>query len=496
MAQDEKGMRDAIIFVPGLGRELVAQQIDTVVRKFAGALDRQAECSELKVKVIGAPEEEYGKSYRTSVRTIVVQEPGADEYTPLADIYEFDYRDNLIKRFNERNPIAKALVMMAILFTVWPRFMLSLIRKGKGLKDQLQVLTMGGVMVAMVSYMVIILSAAFTTVTQVPEMEDMGKLAAFFSVGQENGVMEANQGEETTVTPSDNDTGAEGVPASGDTADRKRDEHKIEKKKSAAGAGEMVAAGGEEKKGSDQVNEKKEAMINALQAFVIIFAALGLFQKKSLKEIVSTIATEYVCAGNYIRMANQKSVVLGQAAALLEHIAEKEEPYRRVHVVAYSFGTLVAIDALFSHVHPVARLNTVSSLVTIGCPFDVVRTYWPDYFADRNRLGDVPVKWINLYAPLDVFGSNFRNDNKRGQAEQGVGMVGGNMDEAVLPTSNIAYDVGMQTARINLLDIVTVKGIRIHSNYWTEDDAPEVSCFDNVVVELYRDDPLLAGEQA
>jgi hypothetical protein len=207
---------------------------------------------------------------------------------------------------------------------------------------------------------------------------------------------------------------------------------------------------------------------------------------------VSRLATEYVCASNYLRMANQKPVILGQAAALLEHIAEKEETYRQVHIVAYCFGTLMALDALFSHAQPGARIGTVHSLVTIGCPFDMVRLYWPDYFNQRNLQPGVPAQWVNLYDPLDVFGSNFRNDNNKGKAEHGIG-IREQDTESILPNVNIAYDIGMQTQQLTLFDLFMVKGIRIHSGYWTDDDALEVSCFDNVARKLYGKDPLLTA---
>jgi hypothetical protein len=132
MAQNEAHKRDAIIFVPGMGRETLAQQIDTVARRVAGALDRQAERAEVKIKVIGASEEEYGTIYRSPMRTIVVQEPGSDDSQPLADLYEFDYRDNLTKRFTTRPPLSKALLMMGVILAVFPRFCCPSSRKERG----------------------------------------------------------------------------------------------------------------------------------------------------------------------------------------------------------------------------------------------------------------------------------------------------------------------------------------------------------------------------
>ncbi len=68
-------MKDAIIFVPGLGQEQDAQKVNTIARKFAGALDRQAKQGDLKFTVIESPEEEYGKIYSTPMCTIAVENP-------------------------------------------------------------------------------------------------------------------------------------------------------------------------------------------------------------------------------------------------------------------------------------------------------------------------------------------------------------------------------------------------------------------------------------
>ena len=71
--------------------------------------------------------------------------------------------------------------------------------------------------------------------------------------------------------------------------------------------------------------------------------------------------------------------------ALLEHLAEKEEVrYRRLDVVAYSFGTIVAIDAFFPlQGRPSRVFQDVETLGTIRCPFDLVRTFWPGYLDNR-----------------------------------------------------------------------------------------------------------------
>ncbi len=491
MQQDNGHKRDAIIFVPGLGREMVDQRIDTVARKLAGAMDRQAERPEPRFLVIGTPEEEYGHTYRTQTRVIAMRKPGSDEVQPLADLYELDYRDNLTKRFNERNPLSKVLVMLSIMFFVLPRFVLSLSRKGKGLKDQLQMLIMAGIMAAVVAYMVMLLGVGVVTVTEIPNIQtDVFKHIKQIFVNQ--GPSEGGKTQEKGSPNKDIVKGNRGdsPPAPIDVGDGNAGTGEKDKDSGTNGNTGQDSPNNNIK--SEEENVESGVKLNLIQALVLVLAALGLFKKKSFKETISTVATEFVCASNYLRLANRKPAVLGQAAALLEHIAEKKEAYRQVCVVAYSFGSLVALDILFPHSRPGARVGTVKSLVTIGCPFDLVRTYWPEYFTRRNRQPGAPKQWINIYAPLDVFGSNFRDDNEAAAAEQGIA-VGGKNAETVVPTGNIAYDIGLQTRQLSLFDIFAAKGITIHSLYWTGDDTPEVSCFDHLAAEIYGDDPLLIG---
>lgn len=105
------------------------------------------------------------------------------------------------------------------------------------------------------------------------------------------------------------------------------------------------------------------------------------------------------------------SELRGHLAALLEYLAESEERPATIDVVGYSFGSIVAIDALFPCVQePPPRLSTIDRLITIACPYDFVRSYWPDYFTRRFSRAGAPPDWVNFYAPSDVLASNFRDD--------------------------------------------------------------------------------------
>jgi hypothetical protein len=442
MVDNNMKYKDAIIFIPGFGGELVDQRLNTIARRMAGALERQTKIAEPVFKIVGAPEEEYGKIYRTEVRSITYQIFGSDEDQPLADIFELDYRDTLTRGFIDRNPLMKVIVMLLTMIATFPKFFMSIWKKGKTLRDHLQILNIASVMVIIVSYLVILIVTMIFTLfpdfsTKVVTTVQTITVKTLFSDEDSKNNVSANQ-----------------LPNTG------------------------------EKPGLATNVSGQGTILGAFQSLIVIVTGLGLFSRKSLKEKVIRVATVYVCGVNYLRLANRKTAILGQAASLLEHIAEKEEKYKSVHIVAYSFGTLVALDVVFPHPQPIARIGSIKNIITIGCPYDLVRTYWPNYFKQRNKHNDVQIQWVNLFAPLDVFGSNFRDDSEQGPASIGI-EVNWEGVSSILPDKNIGYVVGMQTENIRISDVLTQEGIKIHSLYWSGADEPETNCFDNVVSTLY-----------
>src|SRR5207248_3878608 len=106
-----------------------------------------------------------------------------------------------------------------------------------------------------------------------------------------------------------------------------------------------------------------------------------LFSKANAKEALNRVAVEASAATRYLASRDTVGAISGQLAELIDHIVTKaanaEHRYDRIHLVSYSFGTLICIDALFP-AGPTARPFThITSIATIGCPFDFVRTYCP-----------------------------------------------------------------------------------------------------------------------
>lgn len=84
----------------------------------------------------------------------------------------------------------------------------------------------------------------------------------------------------------------------------------------------------------------------------------------------------------------------------------------RIHVLAYSFGSIVALDCFTTDgddpdAGPLSQgVQHTDSISTIGCPLDLVSLYLPRrYDAVRPLRPDIP--WHNVFVASDIFASNF-----------------------------------------------------------------------------------------
>ena len=143
------------------------------------------------------------------------------------------------------------------------------------------------------------------------------------------------------------------------------------------------------------------------------------------------------------------------------------------------------------------QTRRVDTLVTIGSPFDLLRTYWPQYFRNRVAVTGVPRRWINLYSPLDLLGSNFRNDAEPGDAERHfhgskAHRHGAKQDDRIDPKpsdgDNIAYEQVTGGSRRTLLGLLTLQGLKVHSLYWEPRQEDERNCFTYILPRIYDAD--------
>ena len=223
---------------------------------------------------------------------------------------------------------------------------------------------------------------------------------------------------------------------------------------------------------------------------IVIFVALVEIVQPNIKEVWIKSAIQYVSIVEYLSLGTNKSVIKGKLTNFIENVAEKSE-YKNIHIIAYSFGTIVAIDTIFPIKNmPTQRINSVNTLVTIGCPIDFIRLLWKDYFSNRKGIANIPKRWINIYSSIDILASNFRDDNKYSEAEKKINLTNLRLEQQTKPENNI-YSSGIDTNNLSLITWLALIGLRTHTMYWEKNFQSEVNCFDLLILAMYKNSDFL-----
>ena len=410
--------RDAIIYVPGLFHE-PGESVNTVGRNIAAALDT-ASPPEYRFTISPGKDEHYGYAERAT-RTVTITREVDAQKTPLFDLYELSYGHTLTGGYEKKKPIVQALLILVSLLWNLPRLVVAIRMRSKGFSQKLQVAYAGFITLLLGAYMVMLVFTVLatlgdTTITQVPANE------AKTDIEQSTGLGSSTEGVKETPW-----------------------------------------------------------WLYYSQVFIIGLTGLGLLTKKNAKQFLSRFSTWYMGVVSYLNQGRSRDNVAGQLTSLLEYVAEKgdEVRYRKIHIVGFSFGSIVALDAMFPYNAPSARYRLVDTLVTIGCPFDLIRTYWPTYFERRVALEDVPRRWLNVYRTADVLGSDFLDETATGPEERGVGLSEG-------PPKRPENIILGQGGGLDKLEALRLIGFREHSCYWFEDPYAR-DAFDLIVERVYED---------
>jgi hypothetical protein len=184
--------------------------------------------------------------------------------------------------------------------------------------------------------------------------------------------------------------------------------------------------------------------------------------------LLTKVAAEFTTIDNYIQYGEQAQIIQGNLDALIEYIVENEEK-PTIHLHTYSFGSIIALDSLF----PIGTepcdniINNIKLLITVGAPYEFIDNYYPNFYTDRNDKISQKIEWINVYSTMDAFASNFRNDNKVGEAKYGI------MGRKEVPI-NLNYEIARRE-KFNLFSFLTLKHITMHQSYW-DDSKSGQSC--------------------
>lgn len=214
--------------------------------------------------------------------------------------------------------------------------------------------------------------------------------------------------------------------------------------------------------------ELKLSWFTALSKFTIpITTFLILFIPESSTLLIK-VAAEFSTIDNYIQYGEQAQIIQGNLDALIEYIVENEEN-PTIHLHTYSFGSVIALDALFPIGNePSANIqNNINLLITVGAPYEFINNYYPKFYKKRINKMSEKIEWINVYSTMDAFASNFRNDNKVGEAKYGI------MGKKEVPI-NLNYEIARRE-KYNLFSFLTLKHITMHQSYW-DDSKSGQSC--------------------
>lgn len=195
---------------------------------------------------------------------------------------------------------------------------------------------------------------------------------------------------------------------------------------------------------------------------------------------LASLASEFISANNYVAMGTQMQRIQGELDALVEHIAEKEGQKSRIHMHAYSFGCIIALDQVFPLSNsPTKRMGQMLEfIVTTGCPYDFIYTYYPEFYKNRNAALKDKFKWYNIYSSADALGTNFMKDNRSEAPMYGIG------DTGQLPI-NIRYEV-TNSNPFGISDFFTLQAFKVHQVYW-DHSALGQSCLRHLVTEMEKD---------
>jgi len=192
---------------------------------------------------------------------------------------------------------------------------------------------------------------------------------------------------------------------------------------------------------------------------VILIITFILFIPES-NIILTKIAAELIMLENYVQTKEQRQSIKSNLDELIEYIT-KQENNKRIHFHTNSFGSIIALDALFPiEDEPSKNIqNKVNLLVTIGAPYEFINNYYPNFYEKRNDKMTKKIKWINVYSLVDVFASNFRYDNKAGEANYGI-------LKQQTPI-NINYEIN-QNLNSNVFTFFGLKQSYLHESYWDD----------------------------
>ena len=523
---------DAIIFVPGFDSQDTDLSCEDISKLIARAIRGNDPNTTRHVVVDDVREEEYDPDRKLHAQVCTISYTKKSDEVPIKrlDIFRVTYHDLLLKSFNARSFLGKILILILVVLPITLRFILHSHKNGgKSPMEKAQLLIVDFLFFLLAVYASLLIATAVGSVSQAVGIFPTPTPTTALSAATATALAPAAPATTTILAPAapaaPTTILAPAAPAAPTTA----------LAPAALAATTMMtlttttAASGMQDGQRTAKNDFwwKWIFDLRLQQFMLVITALGVLLpniREPIRQVIQSLGPKIVAMVLYLSYGDRRNVLVGQLRDVLDYVVRKSEEseglakYDRIYLVAYSFGTIIALDALMPPQIDQScaqgdgtsvRFQKISAITTIGSPFDFIRNFWPDYFTHRTDLPQNPY-WINIYAPDDIFGSNFRNDSKIGSASKGVSISrhpakensaektslkeeesGQNLQDSGSvsspgettpprkPDQNLALVTRIRPKGVSsLFDIFTLMGIRSHKVYWETVDDPQINCFD------------------
>lgn len=210
-------------------------------------------------------------------------------------------------------------------------------------------------------------------------------------------------------------------------------------------------------------NQKgNEIILEFLATFskiIVSLTAILLLIVPNANVLITNLATEFVCANDYMQHGVQRQLLQGNLELLVDYITENEKDCK-IHFHTYSFGSILAMDYIYPFGNKVSKNADMfcEAIITIGTPFEFIKSYYPKFYQNRKlELGD-KLHWLNIYSIADALATNFRNDSKIGEAQFGI-------EAASNKPTNINYEV-IPLDKGGISDFFMLYSIKAHGMYW------------------------------
>jgi len=217
-------------------------------------------------------------------------------------------------------------------------------------------------------------------------------------------------------------------------------------------------------------------MAAALASAIVLIKALWEHLLPGLpKAFLRMFARDPVRMLQYFTGTPARRPVRGRILARLDRayrFARRRHPDARIHLVAYSFGAVMAYDWLFPlpGERPAGEAPRLGAFVTLGLPHDMVATFWPGYFGRGRDFAAATVgalHTLNLHD--DVVGSALPAD---AAVRRAVPAIAEHNDETIPP------------AWLAELHVPQLGGLQAHSLYFGFADRLDSPAFGRIAAAL------------